>query len=64
MPRLTPISFHGARYGEVRVWDFFRRINGSMGAPYLAYARGYNLTQRMPLWIKPAVRVALNDTFW
>merc|ERR1719223_1063822 len=60
----NPIAFHGARYGEVRVWDFFRRFLPSVEREYLEYAKGYALEQRMPLWVRPARKVGLNATFW
>lgn len=60
----NPISFHGARYGEVRVWDFFRRFLPSVELDYLQYVKGFELKARMPLWVKPTQKVTLNATFW
>ena len=31
---------------------------------YLDYVKGENLTNRMPLYIKPKEKISLNDTFW
>jgi dipeptidase len=51
-----PISFSGARFCEARVWSFFGQIMGPAWAQeYLSYAQGYNLTNRMPLYVTPAV---------
>jgi len=47
-----PISFDSARFCEARVWSFFRQVKSGMDV-YLDYAKGFNLTNRMPLWIKP-----------
>ena len=55
----NPISFHGARYGEVRVWDFFRRFLPSVELDYLQYVKGFELKARMPLWVKPTQKVSL-----
>lgn len=30
---------------------------------YLDYAQGYNLTNRMPLWVQPSKKVSLTDVF-
>ena len=60
----NPISFHGSRYGEVRVWDFFRRVVDGFAERHEQYVRGFELQQRMPLWVRPDKPVALNDTFW
>ena len=60
----NPISFHGSRYGEVRVWDFFRRAVDGFAERHEQYARGFDLQTRMPLWVRPDRPVALNDTFW
>jgi len=46
------LSFEGARACEARVWSFFSKVTSGMG-PYLNYAQGYNLTNRMPLFVKP-----------
>ena len=50
-----PVTFSGARHGEARVWDIYRHVAGADAmAPYLEYARGFNLTTRMPLFVYPA----------
>ncbi|MGP1362690.1 MAG: dipeptidase [Bacteroides sp.] len=56
----NPIEFGGARFCEVRVWAFFNAINSAM-ASYIDYAKGWNLNHRMPLWIKPDRKLAVED---
>jgi len=56
----APVSFGGARFCEVRVWSFFRSVKSGMDQ-YLDYASGHNLDNRMPLWIKPDRKVAVED---
>jgi dipeptidase len=56
----APVTFGGARFCEARVWSFFRRITGGMDR-YLDYARGENLENRMPLWVKPDRKLAAGD---
>lgn len=48
----APVDFGGARFCEMRVWSFFRKINDDMDQ-YEQYAAGHDLENRMPLWIKP-----------
>lgn len=56
----APLTFGAARGCEVRVWAFFRTINSQMDQ-YFDYARGWDLKNRMPLWIKPDRKVTLRD---
>eukprot|EP00727_Mastigamoeba_balamuthi_P011604 m51a1_g7066 hypothetical protein (562) ;mRNA; r:187591-189589 len=58
----NPVSYLSARACEARVWSVFRRL-GEPGAvdEFLDYARGANLTHRLPLWIKPASKVTLAE---
>jgi len=59
---VTPLT---ARCCEARVWELFRHVAGEdFAAAHLAYARGVNLTTRMPLWVKAASKVGLNQTMW
>lgn len=58
-----PVGFGGARFCEVRVWDFFNRVTAGMGQ-YLDYVQGRNLTNRMPLYVRPTKQLSLNDTMW
>lgn len=61
-----PVGFTGARLAEARVWNMFRQVADETGAfehQYLDYILGQNLTNRMPLWIKPFRKLSLNDSF-
>ena len=50
-----PVTFSGARHGDARVWDLYRRLVGDDAmAPYLEYAKGLDLQNRMPLFVFPA----------
>jgi dipeptidase len=56
----APVDFSGARFCEARVWSGFNKVNSTMGE-YLNYAMGYDLSNRMPLWIKPDKKLSLED---
>jgi len=56
----NPISFDGARFCEVRVWSFFRKFAPGMDN-WLEYVKGYNLTVRMPLWVRPSRKLTVLD---
>ena len=56
----APIDFSGARFCEARVWSGFNSVNSQMGK-YQDYAMGENLSNRMPLWIKPDNKVGVKD---
>ncbi|MBN1107970.1 MAG: C69 family dipeptidase [Bacteroidales bacterium] len=56
----NPVSFDGARFCEMRVWAFFRAVNGDM-EKYKNYAAGHDLATRMPLWIKPDRKISNYD---
>ncbi len=55
-----PVDFEAARFCEVRVWSFFKNYDKGM-SQYLDYAKGENLKNRMPLWIKPDRKIAAKD---
>jgi dipeptidase len=55
-----PITFEGARFCDARVWSGFNKVNSTMGK-YLNYAMGYDLSGRMPLWIKPDRKLGVED---
>jgi dipeptidase len=58
----NPVSFEGARFCEARVWSFFGKVMGDdWAAQYLDYAQGYNLTNRMPLFVAPPKKLSLGD---
>jgi dipeptidase len=56
-----PATFGGVRLGEARVWNIFNKINDDMHS-YLDYAQGYNLTNRMPLFVEAKQALSVNDT--
>jgi dipeptidase len=57
-----PVTFEGARFCEARVWSFFGAVMGSKWShQYLDYAQGYNLTNRMPLFVKPLKQLSPQD---
>ena len=57
-----PVTFSGARFCEARVWSYFSTIMGQEWSDkYLDYAQGYNLENRMPLWVKPAAKISPQD---
>jgi dipeptidase len=58
----APLDFSGARGCEARVWSFFNRFADGMDA-YVDYAMGYDLTNRMPLWVAPREKLSPKDVF-
>ena len=57
-----PVTFDGARFCEARVWSYFSTIMGKEWSDkYLDYAQGYNLSNRMPLWVKPPAKISPQD---
>jgi dipeptidase len=56
----APLNFGAARFCEARVWSAFNKVNGEM-AKFVDYAMGYDLTNRMPLWIKPENKLGVRD---
>ena len=57
-----PVTFDGARMCEARVWSFFSHVMGKEWSDqYLDYAQGYNLTNRMPLWVKPSFQLSTEE---
>uniref|UniRef100_A0A7S3LFR9 Dipeptidase n=1 Tax=Amphora coffeiformis TaxID=265554 RepID=A0A7S3LFR9_9STRA len=58
----APLNFLSARQGEARVWSIFSQILGEdFAANYLNYARGTDLTRRMPLYITPPQKLTVKD---
>ncbi len=55
----APLDFSAARYCEARVWMGFYRCSPTQMAKYEDYARGDNLKNRMPLWIKPEQKLTV-----
>ena len=56
----APIDFSGARACEARVYSGFNKVTSGM-EKYLDYAMGYNLTNRMPLWVKVDKKLTVRD---
>ncbi len=56
----APVDFSGARFCDARVWSGFRKIAEGMDA-YTDYAKGYNLKNRMPLWVKASRKLGVED---
>lgn len=52
----NPVNFGGARFCDARVWAFFNRVADGM-QEYWDYAKGENLTNRMPLYVKPNKKI-------
>jgi dipeptidase len=57
----NPVDFSGVRFCDARVWAMFNRVNPTLMAKYLDYAQGANLTNRMPLWIKPDHKIDVHQ---
>lgn len=57
----APIDFEGARFCDARVWMAFYRCSPGQMAKYEDYARGDNLKNRFPLWIKPDQKLEVQD---
>ncbi|HEY5533318.1 MAG TPA: C69 family dipeptidase [Ignavibacteria bacterium] len=56
----NPLTFGAARFCEARVWSIFNRTTSGMNK-YLDYAKGENLKNRMPLWVKPDKKISIKD---
>ena len=56
----APLDFGAARFCEIRVWSFFKAVNKDMWN-YFDYAKGHDLKNRMPLYIKPERKLAVRD---
>ena len=52
----APADFGTVRGCDARVWDFFRTVADGM-EQYTDYAMGYNMENRLPLWVKPRTKV-------
>ncbi len=55
----APLDYIALRACEARVWAFFRKLDPSMDK-YISYVKGETL-ERMPLWIKPVVKLSVQD---
>lgn len=56
----APVTFDGARFCEARVWAGFNKVSSGMDK-YQQYAMGYDLKNRMPLWVKPDKKLNVQD---
>jgi len=56
----APITFGGARFCDMRVWSFFKEVNDDMDQ-YFSYVKGEDLSNRMPLYIKPNRKLSNHD---
>lgn len=56
----APIDFGAARFCEARVWSMFKEVAPDM-EQYMDYAMGFDLTNRMPLYVKPERKLSLED---
>lgn len=56
----APMDFGAARFCEVRVWSFFKDLCSGM-EQYADFVRGENLSNRMPLHVKPDRKVSVRD---
>lgn len=57
-----PLTFTGARFCEARVFNLFHLATAGGMDAHLDFAKGLNLTNRMPLFVKPYRPLTLNDT--
>lgn len=55
----APLEFGSLRFCEARVWSVFRRVDEAMDK-YITYIKG-DISDRMPLWIKPTDKLTVND---
>ncbi len=56
----APLDFGGARFCEARVYAGFNKVTEGL-EKYEKYAMGYDLENRMPLWIKPDKKLTVHD---
>jgi len=56
----APLDFGALRFCEARVWAMFRRASAEQDK-YLDYVLGKDLSNPMPLWIKPDKKVSVHD---
>ncbi|MFO8053700.1 MAG: C69 family dipeptidase [Bacteroidales bacterium] len=56
----APLDFGAARFCEARVWSMFKEVTDGM-EQYEDYAMGYDMDNRMPLYVKPEKKLSAND---
>ena len=57
----NPLDFGGARFCDARVWSFFNKWAAEDMAPYLSYAKGEDLTNPFPIFMKPKKKLSVQD---
>ena len=55
-----PITFSGARFGEARVYNIFNEACDGCVEDHLDFARGWNLSVSMPLFVPVAAKLSLD----
>ena len=55
----APLDYVALRACEARVWAFFRKFDPAIDK-YISYVKGETL-ERMPLWIKPSVKLTAQN---
>lgn len=55
----APLDYGALRACEARVWSFFRKASTDMDK-YISYVTG-ETEERMPLWVKPANKLSVQD---
>jgi dipeptidase len=56
----APVTFDGARFCDARVWSGFRKVAEGMDQ-FADYAKGHNLKNRLPLWVKASRKLGVED---
>jgi dipeptidase len=56
----APIDFGAARFCEARVWSMFKQVAPGMDQ-FKDYALGFDLNNRMPLYVKPERKLSVED---
>lgn len=57
-----PLTFSGARHGEARVWTLFMSVTDGAVSSHASYAAGADLTNRMPLFVRPSHQLSAKET--
>jgi dipeptidase len=56
----APLDYGALRFCESRVWSMFRRVAPSLNLS-MDYVKGVDITEPMPLWIKPDNKLSARD---
>jgi dipeptidase len=57
----APLDFGAVRFCEARVWCAFLRMNKAEMAKYESFALGIDMSQRLPLYIKPDHKITRRE---